>query len=192
MVLSTTAAYGVYAMETRIARVIKALNHIGVPEEDVCIVLPPSHPVAQAVRDANIPPSALHRNPSDDEAPGLLQWLSRFGAVIIPGVAFFVGSRVYLRAVLATSPAPSSSLYSDRLMGLGLPQHTAEHCSERLTRDGIMIFVCCEGASQARCVNETLRRTGAEEASCLEEATATCYIPSSLSSAGVAWMANRL
>ena len=52
MILSTTAAYGIYPMEARIQAIIANLNEAGCPAEDVCMLMPPSHPMAQAVRDA--------------------------------------------------------------------------------------------------------------------------------------------
>src|ERR1700756_2585285 len=137
MIPSTSAAYGIYPMEISIARVTKNLGNAGVPEEDICVLLPPVHPLAQAVREANIAPRSFHREPTSD----VLTWLSRFGAVIIPGVAFFVGSRVFLRAVLSSScPEASHSAYADRLVGLGLSQHEADRFNNRLARDGIMVF----------------------------------------------------
>jgi hypothetical protein len=137
MILSTTAAYGIYPMEASIQGIIANLNEAGCPAEDVCVLMAPSHPVAQAVRDAKFSPMTLN---SDAPASELLHWLSRLGAVIIPGVAFFVGSRVFLRAVLAPCPATLSSASTERLLGLGFSQHEADRYADRLNHDGIMIF----------------------------------------------------
>ena len=176
MIPSTSAAYGIYPMEASIARVTKNLRNAGVLEEDICVLLPPAHPLAMAVREANIAPRSFHRDTTSD----ILTWLSRFGAVIIPGVAFFVGSRVFLRAVLTSScPEGSHSAYSERLIGLGLSQHEADRFNDRLARDGIMVFACCDSDAQARRVREALTRTGADEASCLEEITAAEYAATS-------------
>ncbi len=187
MIPSTTAAYGIYPMEASIARVTKNLRNAGVLEEDICVLLPPSHPLAHVVREANLSPRSFFPEPSDQPSSDVLTWLSRFGAVIIPGVAFFVGSRVFLRAVLTSCPEASHSAYSDRLIGLGLSQNEADRVNERLARDGIMVFACCDSDAQARRVREALTRTGAEEASCLEEMTAAEF---AATSPEMTWMAS--
>lgn len=167
MILSPTAAYGIYPMDARIHEIIANLQEAGCPTEDMCLLMAPSHPVAHTVRDAKFSPMAL---PSEAMASDLLQWLSRLGAVIIPGVAFFVGSRVFLRAVLAPCPATSGSASAERLIGLGLPRQEADRYARRLNRDGIMIFVCCSDEAQSHWIEDVLQRTGADEVCCLQEA----------------------
>lgn len=170
MIFSTTAAYALYPMDARIDDIIESLNSAGCRDEDVCVLLTPTHRVAQAVWDAKVTPRALNQ---DSPTAELLRWFSRFGAVIIPGVAFFVSSRVFLRAVLAPCPATQASAYADRLIGLGLPQHEADRYGDRLSRDAIVVFVCCSGAARAHWIREVLRTTGAEEVSCLQEVVGT-------------------
>jgi hypothetical protein len=172
MIFSTTAAYAIYPMATQIDEVIENLNSAGCRDEDVCVLLAPTHRLAQAVRDAKVAPMVLN---SESPASELLQWLSRFGAVIIPGVAFFVSSRVFLRAALAPGPATPNSVYADSLIALGLPPQEADRYSDRLSRDAIIVFVCCSGAARAHWIRELLRTTGAEEAACLQEAVGIDY-----------------
>ena len=174
MILSTTAAYGIYPTEARIHEIIANLNAAGCSAEDVCMLMAPSHPVAKVVRDAKIS-SALK---SEAPASELLQWLSRLGAVIIPGVAFFVGSRVFLRAVLAPCPATIGSASAERLMGLGFSPDEADRYADRLNHDGIMIFVCCNDETQSQWIREVLRQTGADEACCLQETVPPAYVES--------------
>jgi hypothetical protein len=172
MIFSTTAAYAIYPMAVEIDQIIDALNGAGCRDEDLCLLLTPTHRLAQAVKDARAAAKVLN---SDPTMSGLLQWLSRFGAVIIPGVAFFVSSRVFLRAVLAPCPATHNSAYADSLIGLGLPPQEADRYGHRLRLDAIVLFVCCSGAARAHWIRELLRTTGAEEAACLQEAVGTGY-----------------
>jgi len=172
MIFSTTAAYAIYPMGVEIDQIIDALNSEGCRDEDLCLLLTPTHRLAQAVRDARVAPNVPN---SDPPTSGLLQRLSRFGAVIIPGLAFFVSSRVFLRAVLAPCPANHNSAYADSLIGLGLPPQDADRYGHRLGLDSIMVFVCCSGAARAHWIREILRTTGAEEAVCLQEAVGTGY-----------------
>jgi hypothetical protein len=168
MILSQAAAYGIYPMEASVQEIVASLHDAGCFAEDLCLLLTPSHPIAQAVRDAKISPASL--NSDVTPASDLLQWLSRLGAVVIPGVAFFVGSRAFLRAVLAPCPASSGSASAERLMGLGLSESEAERYANRLSRDGVMIFASCKGEAQSQWIREVLRNTGADEACCLQEA----------------------
>jgi hypothetical protein len=172
MIFSTTAAYAIYPMAVHIDEIIDNLNSAGCRDEDLCVLLSPAHRLAQAVRDAKVAPRGPH---SDSPTSELLQWLSRFGAVIIPGVAFFVSSRAFLRAVLAPCPATHNSAYADSLIGLGLPPHEADRYGDRLRHDAIVVFVCCSGAPKAHWICEVLRTTGAEEAACLQEDIGTAY-----------------
>jgi hypothetical protein len=167
MILSQTAAYGIYPMKACVQEIVASLHDAGCSAQDVCLLLTPSHPMAQAVRDAKISSASL--NSDMTPASDLLQWLSRLGAVVIPGVAFFVGSRAFLRAVLAPCPASSSSASAERLIGLGLAEDEAERYANRLSRDGIMIFASCKGEAQSQWIREVLRNTGADEACCLRE-----------------------
>jgi len=177
MILPQTAAYGIYPMEARVQDIIASLHDAGCSAEDVCLLLAPSHPMAQAVRDAKISPASLHSDviPASD----LLQWFSRLGAVVIPGVAFFVGSRAFLRAVLAPCPASSSSASAERLMGLGLSEDEAERYARRLSHEGIMIFASCNGDEQSRWIRDVLQNTGADEACCLQEAIPSACLEAS-------------
>jgi hypothetical protein len=172
MIFSTTAAYAIYPMAVEIDEIIDALNSAGCRDEDLCLLLTPTHRLAKAVRDTRVATKVLN---SDPPTSGLLQWLSRFGAVIVPGLAFFVSSRVFLRAVLAPCPANHNSAYADSLIGLGLPPQDADRYGHRLGLDSIMVFVCCSGAARAHWIREILRTTGAEEAVCLQEAVGTGY-----------------
>jgi len=167
MIVPQTAAYGIYPTEARVQEIIASLRDAGCSAEDVCLLLAPSHPMAQAVRDAKITSASL----TSDVTPAsdLLQWFSRLGAVVIPGVAFFVGSRAFLRAVLAPCPASSSSASAERLMGLGLSENEAERYANRLSHDGIMIFASCNGDEQSRWIRDVLQNTGADEACCIQE-----------------------
>jgi hypothetical protein len=44
-----------------------------------------------------------------------------------------------------------------------------------LSRDAIIVFVCCNGEARAQWIREILRTTGAEETACLREVVGTAY-----------------
>jgi hypothetical protein len=173
MIPNSNAAYGIYPIEVRIKEIVAKLHEAGCPAEDVCLLMSPSHPMAHSVRDAKVVPTTLNL---DSPASELLQWLSRLGAVVIPGVAFFVGSRIFLQAVLAPCPTMIDSDSTERLIGLGLPTYEAVRYADRLTHDAVMIFVSCSDQAQSHWIREVLRQTGADEVSCLVDAVVPDYV----------------
>jgi hypothetical protein len=164
MMLCQTAAYGIYPLEARIDGVIAVLGEAGLRTEDICVLLAPAHPIAEAVRDARV---SSYDTTSGREVSEVLHWLSRFGAVIIPEVGFFVSSRVFLGAVLAPDTTKPGSTHLETLLGLGIPEPEASRYAERLTHDAVMLFVCCDGMPKSEWTRQVLRQTGAEEACCL-------------------------
>src|SRR4030088_2422587 len=97
MSVNSAAAYGMYPQEGALHDVVHTLNQAGFENEDICMMLAPTHPIATIVREASILNS--EREASAVTA-GLISWLSEFGAVMIPTVGFFVRSQEFLHALL--------------------------------------------------------------------------------------------
>jgi len=118
----TPAAYGLFPQDVALHEVIRTLNQAGFANEDICMMLSPTHPIATVVRDASF--FNAEREASAVTA-GLIGWLSEFGAVMIPTVGFFIRSQAYFHALLVQD---SSSLCgnSQALVGLGFPEGDAE------------------------------------------------------------------
>src|SRR5271155_1081257 len=84
---SKLAAYGTYSQEAPLTRFVTALNQAGFENEDICMILSPTHPIASIVREASL------LNPerkSTAVTARMIGWLSAFGAVLIPTVGFFI------------------------------------------------------------------------------------------------------
>ncbi|MGA9551695.1 MAG: hypothetical protein WBR30_05565, partial [Candidatus Sulfotelmatobacter sp.] len=73
-----TAAYGMYSQNVPLNDVVHTLNQAGFDNEDICMMLSPTHPVAALVRDASLFSSEREANAA---TAGLIGWLSEFGAV---------------------------------------------------------------------------------------------------------------
>src|SRR6202161_3463283 len=104
MAISTAAAYGIYPHDVVLSDIVHNLNQAGFENEDICMMLSPSHPIASMVRDPSL--FATDRSDSDASA-GMIGWLSGFGAVLIPGIGFFIRSRVFLQALMVAREAPA-------------------------------------------------------------------------------------
>ena len=165
MAFNTQAAYGMYTQNAPLTEVVRTLNQAGFGNEDICMMLSPTHPLASIVREA----SFLNQ---DREAgavtASLIGWLSEFGAVVIPTVGLFIRSQAFLRALLSSK---SSALCgpSSTLTDLGFSGKDAERYESQLRNLGVMVYVSCSELARTNWAIELLRRTGAREAATVEK-----------------------
>lgn len=159
MATNALAAYGIYPERVILNDVLKILNHRGFSNEDICMMVSPSHPIAAGVREAN---------EGSARSAGLIGWLAKFGAVVIPSVGFFIRSREFFRAIIAEKETTARCGSSATLMGLGFNQHDADHFGNRLRDVGVLVYVSCPESDKTKCALELLRDTGAEESGMIE------------------------
>ena len=165
MIANGTAAYGMYSRNIALPEVVCALNKAGFTNQDICMVLSPAHPDAAPLHDAG-----------EFDAPEvertmtarMIDWFSRFGAVVIPTVGLFVRSHSYLEAFLEEQNVPSLSQGSRTLIGLGFSQDDAKRLGTRLSDVGALVYVSCQESEKATGAIDLLRRTGAQEAACVK------------------------
>ncbi len=165
MITDGTAAYGMYSRNVALPDVVGALNKAGFTNQDICMILSPAHPDAAAIHDANV---FTARETDTTVTARMIDWFSRFGAVVIPTVGLFVRSHAYLQALLNEQNIPSLSQGCRTLIGLGFSQDDAKRLGSRLSDVGALIYVSCRESEKALRVIELLRRTGAHEAASLE------------------------
>lgn len=169
MIANGTAAYGMYSRNVALPEVVCALNKAGFTNQDICMVLSPAHPDAVPLHDAG-----------EFDAPEvertmtarMIDWFSRFGAVVIPTVGLFVRSHSYLEAFLDDQNVPSLSQGSRTLIGLGFSQDDAKRLGTRLSDVGALVYVSCQESEKATGAIDLLRRTGAQEAACVKSGKA--------------------
>jgi len=161
MMLSGTAAYGMYPRSTDLPDIVESLNRAGFGNEDICMVLSPAHPVAAAVRDAKVTDVE-----GEEGAIGarMIGWISKFGAVVIPTVGFFIHSQAFFRALVTEENFPALSRGSRTLLGLGFSEGEAKRLGRQLSDVGAMVYVSCPEGSTAESAIDLLRRMGAREA----------------------------
>ena len=98
MAAQAQAAYGMYHHGVALNDVLSTLNHGGFHDENICMMLSPTHPIATVVKEANVLNAEREENIA---TAGLIGWLAKFGAVVIPTVGFFIRSPKFFHAVLA-------------------------------------------------------------------------------------------
>jgi hypothetical protein len=162
-----TAAYGMYPRNIALLEVVDALNCAGFDNEDICMVLSPAHPDATVVRDAKITDPGNEENATSARMIG---WFSKFGAVVIPTVGFFIRSQAFFHALVAEQNFPAMSRGSRTLLGLGFGEDEAKRLGHQLCDVGAMVYVSCQESSKANSAIELLRRAGAREAAGLRMA----------------------
>jgi hypothetical protein len=138
--------------------VVGALNRAGFGDEDICMVLSPAHPVADAM---SIPKTL---DVPHEESASVIRWLSKFGAVVIPTVGFFARSQAFLEALLGEQNFPSLSRGSRTLLGLGFSHDDAKRLGRQLSDVAAMVYVACPESGKADSAIELLRQSGAREA----------------------------
>src|SRR5712671_7737011 len=158
MSVNSAAAYGMYPQEVALHDVVHTLNQAGFENEDICMMLSPTHPIASIVRDAS-----LFSTDREDAAAsaGMIGWLSAFGAVLIPTVGFFIRSRVFLHALMVAREAPALCGNARTLVGLGFSEIDAAKYEGQLGRLGVLVYVSCQERAKTLWAREVLRHRGA-------------------------------
>lgn len=165
MSTNALAAYGIYAHRVALNDVLATLRHSGVDDENICMMLSPSHPIATVVRDANVLNSERDRGAG---TAGLIRWLAKFGAVVIPSVGFFIRSREFFRAIISEKESSGRCSNSGTLMSLGFSEHDADHVDHRMRDVGALVYISCAASDKTERALELLRDTGAEESGMVE------------------------
>jgi len=162
----TTAAYGMYAQDVALNDVVHTLNQAGFNNEDICMMLSPTHPIASLVRDASLFNSECE---ASSVTAGLIGWLSEFGAVMIPTVGFFIRSQAFFHALMVARDTPALCGNSRTLVGLGFSEDEADRFESQLRQLGVLVYVSCSENAKTMWACEVLRHTGAHEAATLRE-----------------------
>jgi len=157
------AAYGVYSKEVELQQVVETLNQAGFPCKDICLLLAPAHPLAGLARNQMLLSSTSDRAATS----GLINWLLRLGAVVIPRAGCFIRSRNFLQPLLAETMPSASLRKAATLSNLGIAERDAHQVASLISETGVFIYVSCSQAEQSQDVREILRNTGADEARCL-------------------------
>lgn len=165
MALNTAAAYGMYSQDVALNDVVHTLNQAGFENENICMMLSPTHPIAALVRDASLFNSECE---SSAATAGLIGWLSGFGAVLIPTVGFFIKSQAFFHALISRE-APALCGNARTLVGLGFSDDEADRFENQLRNLGVLVYVSCSESAKTMWACEVLRHTGAREAATLEE-----------------------
>ncbi len=165
--MCVNAAYGVFPHRVALNEVLETLNQGGFGKESICMMLPPTHPIATIVRDADVRDAERGANIA---TAGLIGWLSEFGAVLIPTVGFFIRSQAFFHALFVRNDTMARCGSSNSLEGLGFPEGEARRFERHLAEVGVLVYVSCRERARTRWALELLRGTGAQEAGTLENA----------------------
>jgi hypothetical protein len=165
-----TAAYGMYSQDVALNDVVRTLNQAGFGNEDICMMVSPSHPIAAMVRDASLYNAERESNAA---TAGVIGWLSEFGAVLIPTVGFFIRSQAFFHALMFARDAPALCGNTKTLVGLGFSDDEAERFESQLRQLGVLVYVSCSESAKTLWACEVLRHTGANEAATLHESMAS-------------------
>jgi hypothetical protein len=159
--MNGSAVYAMYPDSIALNDVLQALGEVGFEKESICMMLSPKHPISEVVRNANT--HAFERAESA-AAAGLIGWLSKFGAVLIPTFGFFIRSKEFFQALVVEQDSMPRFGRCGALLGLGFSKHDAERFENRVREMGALLYVGCPRTAQKQRALELLRAAGAEEA----------------------------
>lgn len=160
------AAHGMCPPNVDLEYVVQTLNHAGFANESICLLLAAGHPLARLMRDLRLLSSEADHAAASS---GLVQWLLRLGAVVIPRVGFFIRSRDFLHSLMVEPRTSSCQGIAATLLNLRIPETEAGRLEELIGDSGALVYVACEQFAQSQWAREILRRSGAAETRCLEE-----------------------
>jgi hypothetical protein len=166
MATNSNAAYGLYSQDVVLSDIVRNLNHAGFDNEDICMMLSPEHPIASAVRDASL---FNEEKEASEVTTSLIGWLSKFGAVLIPKVGFFIRSQAFFHALMVSREAPALCGKSKTLVSLGFSEREAKRFEDELEKRGVLVYVSCAESAKTLWAREVLRHAGAWEASTLQD-----------------------
>ena len=129
-----------YSQDASLNDIVDTLNQAGFDNEDICMMLSPSHPIAAVARNARLFGSERGSNVA---TAGLIGWLSEFGAVMIPTVGFFIRSQAFFHALMVARDAPALCGNSRSLVGLGFSDDDADRFEGQLRKLGVLVYVAC-------------------------------------------------
>ena len=161
-----TAAYAIFPIQVRVEDVLRSLNLAGFANENICLFLTPAHPIAESVRSLKI--EYADNGKRQSASTHVVGWLSQFGAVVIPGVGFFVGSREFVAALTPRQRRIGRDGDDELMTGLGIPQPEAARYQSRVREDATMVFVSCDGLARSYWAREILWQWKADEVSLLD------------------------
>lgn len=163
--MTGVAAFGIYPPNVDLENVAQTLNQAGFSNESICLLLAAGHPLATLVRDLNL----LSSEAKHAASSGLMRWLLRLGAVVIPGVGFFIRSRDFLHHLMVAPKTSSCAGATASLINLHVPEKEATHLGESMNDTGGLVYVRSDEVAQSQWAREILRQTGARETGCLQE-----------------------
>lgn len=172
---SEVTVFGLYSPGVNLAEVAHRLEEEGLRPNDVCIVLPETHPTSAAIRhlSSGAEPSAQFQ--------AVLAWLSKFGAVMIRGLGSFVSARQFVTALLSGKDGPTA--IETALRCLGVPADQSERYANGIATGGVFVLICCQSEEEGKTAAELLESTGAEEV-CSEVIAQPSLTPPELRKAG--------
>ncbi|MFZ0806556.1 MAG: hypothetical protein WAN03_10255 [Candidatus Sulfotelmatobacter sp.] len=156
----TAAVYAIYPQSIALNEVLQTLAQGGFDKESICMMIAPTHPVAEMVREAN---TASFERDTQAAKAGLIGWLSEFGAVLIPTFGFFIRSREFFHALVVEQDSIAYCGRHGTLVALGFSEKDARRCEHGLRESGVLVYVSCANSAQTQWALELMRTWGTDE-----------------------------
>ena len=169
-----TSAFGIYADREHVEGAVDVLRNSGFRNTDISVLLPENvgNKDFGIERQTKAPEAAIAGAGSGAVIGGALGWLVGVGALAIPGLGPFLAAGPIMGLLGGIGVGGTVGGLAGALIGLGIPEYEAKRYEGRIRKGGILLSVHCDNADWTKRAKQILERTGAEDISSTNEASA--------------------
>lgn len=169
-----TAVFGIYSTAEGLENAVDALRRAGFRNTDISFLVSENVGSKDLVhRKATKTPEGVTVGAGSGAVlGGALGWLVGIGALAIPGLGPFVAAGPIVAALAGAGAIGTTGGLIGGLIGMGMPEYEAKRYEGRVRSGGFLLSVHCDSAEWIKRSREILERTGAEDISSADEASA--------------------
>ena len=169
-----TAVYGLYRDRAQVERAVDELKAEGFRNTDISVLMQSNQGNKDfaAEKNTKAPEGTATGATSGAVVGGTLGWLAGIGALAIPGLGPFIAAGPIMGALAGVGAGGALGGIIGALVGMGIPEYEAKRYEGRIKEGGILLSVHSDRSEWTRKAKDILERTGAEDVSSANEASA--------------------
>ena len=169
-----TAVYGLYRDRAQVERAVDELKAEGFRNTDISVLMQSNQGNKDfaAEKNTKAPEGTATGATSGAVVGGTLGWLAGIGALAIPGLGPFIAAGPIMGALAGVGAGGALGGLIGALVGMGIPEYEAKRYEGRSKEGSILLSVHSDRSEWTRKAKDILERTGAEDVSSANEASA--------------------
>ncbi len=169
-----TAAYGIYQSRSAAESAVDQLLAAGFRNEDISVLLQDNAGTKDFAheKDTKAPEGTTTGVLTGGAIGGTLGLLAGIGALAIPGLGPFIAAGPIMGTLAGLGTGGAVGGLIGALIGMGIPEYEAKRYEGRVKEGGILLSVHCDSSDWVSKAKDLLKRTGANDVSSANEASA--------------------